>query len=156
MKSYNITTLNDFIIQKQKDFPYARGELSTLLHHIGTASKMVNTKIRRAGLVEILGKAGPMNVQGEFQQKLDIYADEVFINALLSSGECCGVASEENQNEVVFTDTFDKDGKYIVCIDPLDGSSNIDVNVSVGTIFSIYRRISARGEKANRVRKSVV
>lgn len=150
MKSYNITTLNDFIIQKQKDFPYARGELSTLLHHIGTASKMVNTKIRRAGLVEILGKAGPMNVQGEFQQKLDIYADEVFINALLSSGECCGVASEENQNEVVFTDTFGKDGKYIVCIDPLDGSSNIDVNVSVGTIFSIYRRISARGEKANR------
>jgi fructose-1,6-bisphosphatase I len=150
MNSYNITTLNDFIIQKQKDFSFARGELSTLLHHIGTASKMVNTKIRRAGLVEILGKAGSVNIQGESQQKLDIYADEVFINALLSSGECCGLASEENQNEIVFTDAFGRDGKYVVCIDPLDGSSNIDVNVSVGTIFSIYRRISPRGQKAEK------
>lgn len=150
MNSYNITTLNDFIIQKQKDFPFARGELSTLLHHIGTASKMVNTKIRRAGLVEILGKSGSINIQGETQQKLDVYADEVFINALLSSGECCGLASEENQNEIVFTDSFGRDGKYVVCIDPLDGSSNIDVNVSVGSIFSIYRRLSPRGEKASR------
>jgi fructose-1,6-bisphosphatase I len=150
MNSYNITTLNDFIIQKQKDFSFARGELSTLLHHIGTASKMVNTKIRRAGLVEILGKAGTVNIQGESQQKLDIYADEVFINALLSSGECCGLASEENQNEIVFTDAFGRDGKYVVCIDPLDGSSNIDVNVSVGTIFSIYRRVSPRGQKASK------
>ncbi|MDX9930088.1 MAG: class 1 fructose-bisphosphatase [Bacteroidales bacterium] len=150
MSSYNITTLNDFIIQKQKDFPYARGELSTLLHHIGTAAKMVNTKIRRAGLVEILGKSGSINIQGETQQKLDVYADEVFINALLSSGECCGLASEENQNEIVFTDAFGRDGKYVVCIDPLDGSSNIDVNVSVGSIFSIYRRLTTRGEKAAR------
>lgn len=150
MNSYNITTLNDFIIRKQKDFSFARGELSTLLHHIGTASKMVNTKIRRAGLVEILGKAGSVNIQGESQQKLDIYADEVFINALLSSGECCGLASEENQNEIVFTDAFGRDGKYVVCIDPLDGSSNIDVNVSVGTIFSIYRRVSPRGQKASK------
>ena len=150
MNSYNITTLNDFIIQKQKDFSFARGELSTLLHHIGTASKMVNTKIRRAGLVEILGKAGSVNIQGESQQKLDIYADEGFINALLSSGECCGLASEENQNEIVFTDAFGRDGKYVVCIDPLDGSSNIDVNVSVGTIFSIYRRVSPRGQKASK------
>lgn len=150
MNSYNITTLNDFIIQKQKDFPFARGELTTLLHHISTAAKMVNTKIRRAGLVEILGKAGSMNIQGESQQKLDIYADEVFINALLSSGECCGLASEENQNEIVFTDAFGRDGKYVVCIDPLDGSSNIDVNVSVGSIFSIYRRITSRGDKAAR------
>lgn len=148
MSSYNITSLNDFIIQKQKDFPYAKGELSTLLHHIGTAAKMVNTQIRRAGLVEIIGQAGTVNVQGENQQKLDVYADEVFINALLSSGECCGVASEENQNEIVFTDSFGRDGKYIVCMDPLDGSSNIDVNVSVGSIFSIYRRLSPRGEKA--------
>ncbi len=148
MNSYNITTLNDFIIQKQRDFSFAKGELSTLLHHIGTAAKMVNTKIRRAGLVEILGKAGSINVQGETQQKLDIYADEVFIDALLSSGECCGLASEENQSEIVFTDAFGRDGKYVVCIDPLDGSSNIDVNVSVGSIFSIYRRLSPRGEKA--------
>jgi len=144
MSSYDITSLNDFIIRQQKDFPYARGELSSLLHHIGTASKMVNAKIRKAGLVEILGRAGAENPQGEDQQKLDRYADEVFIDALQASGECCGVASEENQNEVVFTEEFAARGKYVVCIDPLDGSSNIDYNVSVGTIFSIYRRVTER------------
>jgi len=147
MEHYNITTLNDFIILKQKDFPYAKGELSSLLHHIGTAAKMVNKKINKAGLVDIIGRSGEVNIQGENQQKLDVYADEVFISALLSSGECCGVATEENQNEIVFSDTFASKGKYIVCIDPLDGSSNIDFNVSVGTIFSIYRRITQRGEK---------
>lgn len=147
MNSYKITTLNEFIIQKQKDFPYAKGELSSLLHHIGTAAKMVNKKISKAGLIDILGKSGEINIQGETQQKLDAYADEVFINALLSSGECCGVATEENQHEIVFADEFASNGKYIVCIDPLDGSSNIDYNVSVGTIFSIYHRITPRGEK---------
>ncbi|MBE0679490.1 MAG: class 1 fructose-bisphosphatase [Bacteroidales bacterium] len=144
MPSYDITSLNDFIIRQQKDFPYARGELSSLLHHIGTAAKMVNAKIRKAGLVEILGRAGVENPQGEDQQKLDRYADDVFIDALQASGECCGVASEENQNEVVFTEEFAARGKYVVCIDPLDGSSNIDYNVSVGTIFSIYRRVTER------------
>ncbi len=144
MSSYDITSLNDFIIRQQKDFPYARGELSSLLHHIGTAAKMVNAKIRKAGLVEILGRAGAENPQGEDQQKLDRYADEVFIDALKASGECCGVASEENQNEVIFTEAFAARGKYIVCIDPLDGSSNIDYNVSVGSIFSIYRRVTER------------
>ena len=148
MKSYNITTLNDFIILKQKDFPYAKGELSSLLHHIGTAAKMVNKKINKAGLVDIIGKSGAVNIQGESQQKLDVYADEVFISSLLSSGECCGVATEENQNEIVFAEnTFAANGKYIVCIDPLDGSSNIDYNVSVGSIFSIYRRLTPRGDK---------
>jgi fructose-1,6-bisphosphatase I len=149
MKSYKVTTLNDFIILKQKDFPYAKGELSRLLHHIGTAAKMVNKKINKAGLIDILGYSGVMNIQGEYQQKLDLYADEVFINALRSSGECCGVATEENENELIFYDTFAAEGKYVVCIDPLDGSSNIDYNVSVGTIFSIYRRITPRGEKVN-------
>lgn len=144
MPSYDITSLNDFIIRQQKDFPYARGELSSLLHHIGTAAKMVNAKIRKAGLVEILGRAGAENPQGEDQQKLDRYADEVFIDALQASGECCGVASEENQNEVVFTEEFAARGKYVVCMDPLDGSSNIDYNVSVGSIFSIYRRVTER------------
>lgn len=148
MSSYDIVSLNDFIIQKQKDFPYARGELSSLLHHIGTASKMVNAKIRKAGLVEILGKTGSDNPQGEEQQKLDRYADEVFIDALKASGECCGVATEENQNEIVFTESFARRGKYVVCMDPLDGSSNIDYNVSVGSIFSIYRRISERDAEA--------
>jgi fructose-1,6-bisphosphatase I len=149
MKSYNITTLDDFIIQRQKDYPNSKGELSRLLHHIGTAAKMVSAKVKRAGLSDILGQAGNINVQGEIQQKLDVYADEVFISSLLASGECCGVASEENQNIITFTHEFAVNGKYIVCIDPLDGSSNIDANVSVGTIFSIYRRISERGTEAN-------
>lgn len=148
MSSYNITSLNDFIIRKQKDFPYARGELSSLLHHIGTAAKMVNSKIRRAGLVEIIGSSGEENPQGEQQQKLDRYADEVFIDALKASGECCGFASEENQREVIFTESFASRGKYVVCMDPLDGSSNIDYNVSVGSIFSIYRRITERESEA--------
>jgi fructose-1,6-bisphosphatase I len=148
MSSYDIISLNDFIIRKQKDFPYAHGELSSLLHHIGTAAKMVNAKIRKAGLVEILGRSGTENPQGEDQQKLDCYADEVFIDALEASGECCGVASEENQNEVIFTETFARRGKYVVCMDPLDGSSNIDYNVSVGSIFSIYRRVTERDAEA--------
>jgi len=147
MKNYNITTLNDFITLKQKDFPYAKGELSSLLTHIGTAAKMVNKKINKAGLVDIIGDSGFINIQGESQQKLDVYADEVFINALLTSGQCCGVATEENQNEIVFTESFAQKGNYIVCTDPLDGSSNIDYNVSVGSTFSIYRRITPRGEK---------
>jgi fructose-1,6-bisphosphatase I len=147
MKTYNIITLNDFVIMKQKDFPFAKGELSRLLHHIGTAAKLVNKKINKAGLVDILGKSGSVNIQGENQQKLDIYADNVFIDALRASGECCGIATEENHNEIIFTDKLARKGKYIVCMDPLDGSSNIDYNVSVGTIFSIYRRLSNRGEK---------
>jgi len=147
MSSYKITTLNDFIILKQKDFPFAKGELSFLLHHIGTAAKMINKKINKAGLVDIIGQTGEVNIQGESQQKLDHYADEVFIDALFASGECCGVATEENQNEIVFTDKFARNGNYLVCIDPLDGSSNIDYNVSVGSIFSVYRRITPRGEK---------
>ncbi|MGD0582923.1 MAG: class 1 fructose-bisphosphatase [Bacteroidales bacterium] len=148
MKSYNVTTLNDFIISKQRDFPFATGELSSLLHHIGTAAKMINKKINKAGLVDIIGKTGLVNVQGENQQKLDNYADEIFISALQASGQCCGIATEENQNEIVFMDKLAKKGKYIVCMDPLDGSSNIDYNVSVGSIFSIYRRLTSRGEKA--------
>lgn len=149
MSSYNITSLNDFIIIKQKDFPYAKGDLSYLLHHIGTAAKMVNKKINKAGLVDILGKTGDINIQGETQQLLDRYADDVFMESLFSSGECCGIASEENAERIVFTSDQGMNGKYVVCIDPLDGSSNIDVNVSVGTIFSIYRRVSERGTKAS-------
>jgi len=148
MNTYRITTLNDFIIQRQKDFPFAMGELSSLLSHIGTAAKIVNKKINKAGLVDILGKSGLVNIQGENQQKLDVFADKAFTEALKSCGECCGIATEENQNEIIFTDKLSKKGKYIVCMDPLDGSSNIDYNVSVGSIFSIYRRISQRGKSA--------
>jgi fructose-1,6-bisphosphatase I len=147
MQSYKITTLHDFITLRQKDFPFAKGELSSLLSHIGTAAKMIHKKISKAGLVDAIGKSGGINIQGENQQKLDVYADEVFINALLSSGECCGVATEENENEIAFSESFASNGKYIVCLDPLDGSSNIDYNVSVGSIFSIYLRKSPRGEK---------
>ena len=148
MKSYNITTLNEFIIQKQAEFPYAKGELSRILSHVGIASKIVSKKIRKAGLVDLLGDAGEINVQGENQQKLDIFADEIFISALRASGEICGLATEENQEIVTFDDNLSKDAKYIFLMDPLDGSSNIDVNVSVGTIFCIYRRISKPGQKA--------
>lgn len=147
MNIYNVITLNDFVIQKQKDFPYATGELSNLLNHIGTAAKIVNKKITKAGLVDIIGRTGIVNIQGESQQKLDVYADKTFTNALLASGECCGIATEENQNEIVFTDKIARKGNYVVCMDPLDGSSNIDYNVSVGSIFSIYRRITPRGGK---------
>lgn len=150
MKSYEITTLNDFIIQKQSEFPYAKGELSRLLSHVGIASKIVSKKIRKAGLVDLLGESGKINVQGEDQQKLDLFADEVFISALKASGEVCGLATEENQECVTFDDDLSKDAKYIILIDPLDGSSNLDVNVSVGTIFSIYRRLSPVGHKAKK------
>jgi len=148
MKGYSITTLNEFIIRRQANIPYAKGELSRLLHHIGIAAKIVNKKVNKAGLVDVLGEAGNINIQGENQQKLDVFADMQFTTALSDSGECCGIGSEENQEIITFDDDLSKDGKYIVCMDPLDGSSNIDYNVSIGTIFSIFRRISPRGEKA--------
>ncbi len=145
MKS--LKTLGQFIIEKQADFPYAKGELSRLLRDIGIAAKIVNREVNKAGLVDILGTVGATNIFGENQKKLDVYADEQFITALKSGGECCFVASEEQEEGVELTDTgISKNAKYIVCIDPLDGSSNIEVNVSVGTIFSIYRRKSAIGE----------
>jgi fructose-1,6-bisphosphatase I len=148
MKEYLGMTLNEFIIRRQSDFKYATGELSRLLSHIGVAAKIVNREVNKAGLVDILGDVGTVNTQGEAQQKLDVYADAQFIQALRASGEVCGIASEEEDNIVTWDNVLSKDGKYIVCIDPLDGSSNIDVNVSIGTIFSIYRRISERGHKA--------
>ncbi|WP_333596286.1 class 1 fructose-bisphosphatase [Schleiferia thermophila] len=140
-------TLGEFIIEKQKDFPYASGELSQLLSSIRLASKIVNREINRAGLADILGSVGQQNIQGETQMKLDVYANEVFINALRARGLVGGLASEENDDYIAFDEEIHKDSKYVVLIDPLDGSSNIDVNVSVGTIFSIYRRLSAPGTK---------
>ena len=141
----NVRTLGQFIIEKQGDFPYAKGELSRLLRDIGIAAKIVNREVNKAGLVNILGDAGTTNVQGEGQKKLDVYADEQFISALSSGGECCVVASEEHDECVSIKSEISKNAKYIVCIDPLDGSSNTDVNVSVGTIFSIYRRQATEG-----------
>lgn len=140
-----VKTLGQFIIEKQNDFPYAKGELSRLLRDIGIAAKIVNREVNKAGLMDILGDAGTMNIQGECQKKLDVYANEQFISALQSGGECCIVASEENDEFVYIDGEVSKNAKYIVAIDPLDGSSNIDVNVAVGTIFSIYRRKTTQG-----------
>ncbi|MFM2136047.1 MAG: hypothetical protein RL021_1447 [Bacteroidota bacterium] len=142
----HVTTLGQFIIERQTDFPYAKGELSRLLRDIGIAAKVVNREVNKAGLVDILGEFGTMNVQGEEVKKLDVYANEQFISALSAGGETCAVASEENEGLVHINSEVSKNAKYIVCVDPLDGSSNIDVNVSIGTIFSIYRRMTFNGQ----------
>jgi fructose-1,6-bisphosphatase I len=147
MKFYVLNTLNEFIIERQAEFPYAKGELSRLLHHIGIAAKIVSKKINKAGLVDLLGEVGEVNIQGEEQKQMDVFADFHFRTALKTSGECCGLASEENQGIVSFDTDLARDGKYIVALDPLDGSSNIDTNVSVGSIFCIYRRLSDRGTR---------
>ncbi len=133
-------TLGQFIIERQSDFQYAKGELSRLLRDIGIASKIVNREVNKAGLVDIIGDFGVTNIQGEDVKKLDVYANEQFINALRSGGECLAIASEENEDLVDIESEVSKNANYVVCIDPLDGSSNIDVNVNIGTIFSIYRR----------------
>ena len=140
------TTLGEFIIKNQKDFAYSSGELSRLMNSIRLAAKIVAQKVNQAGLVDIVGAFGKENVQGEQQQKLDVYANEVFIQTLVNREIVCGIGSEENDD---FISICGADGsntnKYVVLMDPLDGSSNIDVNVSVGTIFSIYRRVSESG-----------
>ncbi len=144
-----LTTLNEFIMKKQSDFPGASGELSRLLNDIAVASKIVTRDVRRAGLVDnILGAQGEVNVQGEQQQKLDVVADNQFIKMFEMGGEVCGIGSEENDNYMAFKNETSKNGKYVVLFDPLDGSSNIDVNVSIGTIFSIYHRVSPVGTEA--------
>ena len=140
-----IVTLDEFIIHRQKDFPYASGELTGLLRDIGVAAKIVNREVNKAGLVNILGVAGSENASGETVQKLDMYANDKLIDCLKNSGECCGIASEENEDFIEIPAVATKNAKYVVVFDPLDGSSNIDVNVSVGTIFGIYRRISQDG-----------
>lgn len=145
-----VVTLHEFIMDRQADFPYATGELSRLLSDIAIASKIVSKDVRRAGLLEnFLGAQGNTNVQGEEQQKLDVIADRQFINMFRTGGEVCGIASEENDDYMAFDNETSRKGKYVVLFDPLDGSSNIDVNVSIGTIFSIYRRKSEAGTLAN-------
>jgi len=136
------TTLDRFINTQQNNFPFARGEFSQLLRDIAIASKIVNREINRAGLANISGSYGAQNNHGEDQQKLDMVANVRFIRALKNGGEVCAIASEEDEDLI---DTGNYNAKYVVAIDPLDGSSNIDVNVAVGTIFSIYRRVSPAG-----------
>ncbi|WP_445736269.1 class 1 fructose-bisphosphatase [Mariniflexile sp.] len=139
-------TLGEFIIENQSSFKYSSGELSSLLNSIRLAAKIVNHEVNKAGLVDIIGAAGDTNIQGEDQQKLDVYANEKFIQTLTKRNIVCGIASEE-EDDFISVNSIDENhqNKYIVLIDPLDGSTNIDVNVSVGTIFSIYRRVTPIG-----------
>lgn len=140
------TTLGEFIIENQSSFQYSSGELSKLINAIRLAAKVVNHEVNKAGLIDILGGAGDTNVQGEDQQKLDVLANEKFIQTLKNREIVCGIASEEEEDFISVNSNDEKhQNKYIVLIDPLDGSSNIDVNVSVGTIFSIYRRVTPIG-----------
>ena len=139
-------TLGEFIINNQNSIKYSTGELSRLINSIRLAAKVVNHEVNKAGLVDIIGDAGKVNVQDEKQQKLDVYANNKFRNTLINRNIICGLASEEDDT-YISVNSIDKknQNKYVVLIDPLDGSSNIDVNVSVGTIFSVYTRVSEVG-----------
>tara|TARA_R110002051_G_scaffold120997_4_gene194186 strand:+ start:6947 stop:8071 length:1125 start_codon:yes stop_codon:yes gene_type:complete len=139
-------TLGEFIIENQTEFKYSSGELSRLINSIRLAAKVVNHQVNKAGLVDIVGAVGETNIQGEDQQKLDVMANETFISTLKNREIVCGIASEENDDFITIEGhKEDNQNKYVVLMDPLDGSSNIDVNVSVGTIFSIYRRVTEPG-----------
>ena len=139
-------TLGEFIIENQSEFQYSSGELSRLINSIRLAAKVVNHEVNKAGLVDIIGEAGDTNIQGEDQQKLDVFANDAFINTLTNREIVCGIASEEEEDFITIQGrNGQNDNKYVVLIDPLDGSSNIDVNVSVGTIFSIFRRVTPPG-----------
>jgi len=139
-------TLGEFIIENQASFRYSSGELSRLINSIRLAAKVVNHEVNKAGLVDILGAAGDTNIQGEDQQKLDVYANIKFIQTMTKRNIVCGIASEEEDDFITINSQDENhQNKYVVLIDPLDGSSNIDVNVSVGTIFSIYRRVTPVG-----------
>lgn len=135
-------TFDEFVIMRQQDFPDSNGELSRVLRDIALAAKVVNREVNKAGLVDILGAAGQTNVQGESQQKLDVYANDTIIKYLSVGGEVCGIGSEENDDFISVDLPQAVNAKYVVLMDPLDGSSNIDVNVSIGTIFSVFQRVS--------------
>lgn len=135
------TALDRFIKNNQDQFQYATGELSQLLRDIALASKVVNREVNKAGLIDIMGAAGSSNLTGDQQQKLDVLANIRFSRALAKGGEACAIVSEESDS---FVD-LNNNGQYVIAIDPLDGSSNIDVNVSIGTIFSVYRRKTPPG-----------
>ena len=139
-------TLGEFIIENQSSFKYSSGELSRLINSIRLAAKVVNHEVNKAGLVDIIGAAGDTNIQGEDQQKLDVYANDKFIQTLTNRNIVCGIASEEEDDFIsINSQDSNNQNKYVVLIDPLDGSSNIDVNVSVGTIFSVFRRVTPVG-----------
>jgi fructose-1,6-bisphosphatase I len=141
-----IVTLDEFTIQELRNFPTATGQLSGLFREIGLAAKRINVEVNKAGLVDILGDAGITNVQGEDVKKLDVFANNQIIKVLKHGVNCGGVGSEEDDDILVFDDELSNQGKYVVLMDPLDGSGNIDTNISIGTIFSVYRRISPKGQ----------
>ena len=139
-------TLGEFIVEKQAEYPRAKGELSGILSSIRLVAKVIHRDINKAGLTNnIIGNSGVQNVQGEAQMKLDLFAHNTMKQALMSREEVAGFASEEEENFIAFDTERGRNAKYVILTDPLDGSSNIDVNVSVGTIFSIYRRVSPIG-----------
>ena len=140
----SVTTIETFILDQESKYPEATGELSNLLYDIALATKIITAAIRRAGLVNILGGVGSVNVQGEEQQKLDVFANETIKNCLKHTGRVCVMGSEEDEDIIPIPPEYPA-GKYAVLFDPLDGSSNIDVNAAVGTIFSIYPRVSLEG-----------
>jgi len=143
-----VQTLDEFTLQQLRDFPKATGELSNLLRDIGLAAKRINVEVNKAGLVDILGDHGSMNVQGEEVKKLDIFANNQLVGVLRHGVSCAGIGSEELDDILVFDDEISNKSKYVCLFDPLDGSSNIDVNVSIGTIFSVFRRVSELGKPA--------
>lgn len=145
----SIITLDEFTIDETRKFKNATGELSSILRDIGLASKLINQKVSRAGLEDILGAQGAVNVQGEEQMKLDVFSDDTLVKILNSCTECAGIASEENDDIIAFDDDYSKKSKYVILFDPLDGSSNIDVNASIGTIFAIYKRVTPFGEQVS-------
>jgi fructose-1,6-bisphosphatase I len=145
-----VLTLDEFTIQQLRSVPGATGELSSLLRDIGLAAKRVNVEVNKAGLVDILGDAGSVNVQGEEVKKLDVFANNHFTGVLKHGISCAGIASEELDDIVVFDDEVSNNAKYVCMYDPLDGSANIDVNVSIGTIFAVYRRLTEKGKPCDR------
>lgn len=145
MVNRKVLTLDEFTIREMRAFPKATGELAGLLRDIGLAAKRVNVEVNKAGLVDILGDTGNVNVQGEEVKQLDEFANDQLTGVLRHGISCAGIASEELDDVVIFDDDISRNSKYICMYDPLDGSSNIDVNVSIGTIFSVYRRVTDKG-----------
>jgi len=143
----SVVTIDRYIIEQERLYPHATGELSGILYDLAVAAKMIANKVRSAGLADILGATAHQNVQGETQQKLDVLANEIIVKAMDHGGRLCGMASEEEEGIIDIPEHF-KCGKYLLLFDPLDGSSNIDVNVPVGTIFSVLRKTGGTHERA--------
>ena len=140
-----VLTLDEFTLQAFRQIPNATGELSALLRDIGLAAKRINVEVNKIGLVDMLGETGEVNVQGEEVKKMDVFANNQLIGVLKHGVSCAGIGSEEMDDIVVFDDELSNGSKYVVMFDPLDGSANIDTNISIGTIFGVYRRVTEKG-----------